>query len=853
MRSRHNFLILILFVFLSVNLFAAGYEFEMGKWMKEWTVCGPIHLESPKDNELDQQHIPGFETDYLAGIGGEENPDITAGTVISVNGEKLAFKEIVAPDSVIVLDDFVSTDENVCAYAYREIFAEKEQICYLSVACNDGGRVWFNGMLVWDEARPGGLNPDEGLVPVVIKKGKNTLLLKVEELGNVWAFCTRFLSFDSDLGAGSFFTVLTMDAKPVLHFKYDKRNLASLFKENLVTITPKFAPESVIWQGKLETEQDMVLSVPTERYAEFKLSITAQFIDGQLFQESHTFSAGNRQVFELFNDRKTKYAIVVDNNASESEQWAARELQHWLNKVSGAFFPIVNQFKESIPSIVVGCHPDVLKMFPDDMHKSEALSEAFTYKNMGPHVFIWGGSQRGTMYGVLSFLENELGLRWYTPQVTNVPEKDKYEFTYLYNHESPGIRVRNDFYYEAFDPVWAARNRVNGAMGSRKQPGGVEGYWAVHTFYRFMPPTEFYDEHPEYYSLIDGKRVHDHAQLCLTNPDVFKIVTNRLKQAMRDNPDCLIYSVSQNDWRNPCQCENCQKIARKEESEAGPLIWFVNKIAKEIEKEFPDKYVGTLAYQYTRKPCKNIKPRENVVIRLCSIECCFSHDFKSCSLNQSFMDDLQGWSAIAPHMYIWDYVVNFGHYIMPYPNFGVLQENIKTFQENNAIGIMEQAAYQSRGGEFAELRAYLISKLLWNPDCDVETVVNDFIYGYYGRSGQFIREYYDLLQGLVTPLTHIHLFMKPEDKIFTESFIIQAGEIFDRAEVIADNQDVLERVEMARLPILYLKCLYFPQQSKHDGSYTRFCEIVEREGITHYAERHQLRSKEFHDLMDSIE
>lgn len=162
---------------------------------------------------------------------------------------------------------------------------------------------------------------------------------------------------------------------------------------------------------------------------------------------------------------------------------------------------------------------------------------------------------------------------------------------------------------------WAAHNKINGAMGFRKQHGDIEGYWAVHTFYQFMPPSEFYDEHPEYYSLIDGKRIHERAQLCLTNPDVLDIITERLKQAIKENPSNLIYSVSQNDWKNPCQCNKCQAI----------------------------------------------------------------------------VDD-----------------------------------------EGGQSGIMEQSAYQSRGGEFAELRAYLISKLLWDAESNVDDVIGDFTYGYYG-------------------------------------------------------------------------------------------------------------------------
>ena len=215
------------------------------------------------------------------------------------------------------------------------------------------------------------------------------------------------------------------------------------------------------------------------------------------------------------------------------------------------------------------------------------------------------------------------------------------------------------------------------------------------------------------------------------------------------------------------------------------------------------------------------------------------------------MKDIQGWAAIAPHLYIWDYVVNFSHYILPYPNFRVLQPNLQFFRDHNAIGVMEQAAYQSRGGEFAELRAYLLAKLLWNPDCNVQDVIGDFMHGYYGRGGQYIRAYFDLLHNQITPERHIHLGLRPDDPLFTEDFIRAADGIFDRAETVADSEEILHRVEMARLPLMYLKCKRFPNQSVRDKTYQRFCEITQREGVTYYAESGQSHREAFHNAMEA--
>jgi len=565
---------------------------------------------------------------------------------------------------------------------------------------------------------------------------------------------------------------------------------------------------------------------------------------------------GKQTPYTLFRDARSEYRIAIGKNASESEHWAANELQRWLKEISGAELAVqpVEQAYTG-PQIIIGFN-DLIREKTGKTDPAD-LDESFRYFSDGPDIMIFGGKQRGTMYGVMAFLENEFGCRWYTPAVSVIPRRKEYSFSSFDHSESPGIRVRNDFYFEAFDSIWAARNRMNGAMSSRKQPGGLESYWAVHTFYPLMPPSEFYHRHPEYYSLINNKRIHEEAQLCLTNPDVLRIVTERIKKRMRESPEYLIYDVSQNDWDNPCQCDKCQAIVKKEGSESGVIIWFVNQVAEAVEKEFPGKFIGTLAYKYSRKPCRNIHPRHNVVVRLCSIECCFSHDIRSCPRNKSFLEDLEGWSAIAKNLYIWDYVVFFQHYIMPYPNILVLQPNIKIFQENNAIGIMEQAAYESRGGEFAELRSYLISRLLWNPDCNVDEAINDFMYGYYGRAGKFVRQYFDLLYGRINPDSHIHIEshlykqLAADDPLFAGDFVDRACRIFENAAKVADNDEILHRVEMASLPVLYLICKNTPAMAREDGTYKKFRQIVRREGITRYAEYGEEKNME--DFHKSVE
>ncbi len=819
-----------------------------GAFVTRWLLCGPFSSPAKTAGVPGRPAQHGLDVDFLEAAGGERAVRPQPGQTVAHEAGTANWKLHEAAGDVIGLDAAVSTRSEVVAYAYGTVECDGEQNAILAVGSNDGVRIWINGDEVWSSLVGRTLKKDEDRIPVRLKAGRNSVLLKIEELGDTWAFCCRFLPFDAarlSEGVRLFQVSCQAGQAPLLTFAGQRSIVGPLLQGAEVVAFPTSGPKVPVWTTNW-TGGELPIGVDTSSFGTYELRITQHFTGGASRTTTHLFTVGERLERTLFSGGKTDYTIVLGRDASASEQWAAQELRHWLKEVSGADFPVVTLEEPADAGaggkrppgteIIVGVSARARELLGVQFRPPPDDDEGFTYENIGPAVVIRGGRQRGTMYGVMSFLESELGLRWYTPRVAVAPKRDAWRFVNLKRTEQPGLRVRNDFYFEAFDPVWAARNRINGAMNWREQQGGLDCYWGVHTFFPLLPPAEFFERHPEYYSLIEGRRTHDRAQLCLSNPDVLRLLTERLRKVMRENPNYRIYDVSQNDWRGACQCEPCQAIARREGSESGPVLWFVNQVAEAIEAEFPGKFIGTLAYQYTRKPPATIRPRRNVLVRLCSIECCFAHPFTACPENASFVADMKAWAAVAPQIYIWDYVVNFSHYTMPYPNFRVLQPNLIFFRDHNAIGVMEQAAYQSRGGELAELRAYLIARLLWNPQCDVDAVMDDFLHGYYGRSGGHVRRYFDLLHGRLTPDTHIGLGLRPTDKLFSDQFVRDAEAIFDQAEIVADTEAVRQRVELARLPLMYLKCKRAPVLTREDGTYARLRDIMEREGVTLLAE-----------------
>lgn len=536
----------------------------------------------------------------------------------------------------------------------------------------------------------------------------------------------------------------------------------------------------------------------------------------------------------LFRGGKSNYRIVVSATASTSEQTAARELQQYIQQVSGVELPISSDLYGSGRSIIVGYNERVAAL--TGAQQPEKNDESFTYRTVEHDLLIWGGAQRGTMYGVFTFLERELGIHWLTPKYTVIPKCKQWKLPRLNRTERPFIGYRYSNYFVADGaPEWSAHTRENTKWSPVTNAyGNIEAYWGAHTMDWLVSPKEFFETHPEYFCLRDGQRYSGYGQLCLSNPEVLELCKTRLKQRIRENPDYRIYSLSQNDNFRFCQCEQCAAIEQQYGGHAGIIVWFVNQVADAVKDEFPDKYVGTFAYQYSRQPPKGIRPRENVVIRLCSIECCFAHPLDAgCPQNEAFMRDLQGWAELAPHLFIWDYIIDYAQYMAPWPNFQVLGPNIRVFGEHKAIGVFEEAQYQSAGAEFDEMKAWTVNQLLWNPEQDVDSLVNIFIGGFYGKAAPHIRDYYRLCQSLVKPDVHFGIYITENHEIYSDAFTQKAFAILSEAREAAESEEIRERVERVRMQPLYLQCMRHKAEALKDGTWQELLRLMKQYNAMH--------------------
>lgn len=504
------------------------------------------------------------------------------------------------------------------------------------------------------------------------------------------------------------------------------------------------------------------------------------------------FQCGFGNMYPVRNG-KSQYSIVISAFPTQDEFKAADYLQRYINKITGATLPIVSDKTEpQEKEIIIGKNNRLTAEFENMLTTFDG--DEFLLQTTNKKLFILGGAKKGLFYGVITLLENYFGCRKYSPAYEYIPKESTLFLPDIHFRDKPMNTYRviyGNFTADKEYKDWQRLNEIDDVFG--------EGYY-VHTFWKIIQPALYFNEHPEYFALINGERTAK--QPCLSNPEVLKIAIEHLRKEIARQPTRNVWSVSQNDNRHYCQCPECLKIIEEEGSPSGPIIRFVNKIAE----QFPDKTISTLAYTYSRQAPKRIKPLSNVQIMLCTIELNRNIPIEA-DANNSFVKDVKDWKNITSNLYLWDYTVNFSHNISPFPNIHVLQSNLQFFARS---GIKQQFQQSNTefGYDFAELKSYLISRLLWNPFLKADSVLVDFFKGYYGKSATYIKSYvYQIERETAKSQDKLNIYGSPiwhSGSFLSEKNIQYYKACFDSALLAAKDDSLLTaRVEVAYLPLRY--------------------------------------------------
>lgn len=503
-----------------------------------------------------------------------------------------------------------------------------------------------------------------------------------------------------------------------------------------------------------------------------------------------------------------EYAIVIPSNASASVSYAAAELKRYVRRLTDAELPIVTDEADLPPkAIILGNTRHTAGI--SGLCRPALGEEGFRITARPPHLLVEGSSVRGVLFGVYELLERFGGVGWYASWMTDVPELDSFAVPGDFSDsQRPAFDYRNLYFGDATGGDFAAHLRVNGDSnhlldrhGRNSRHRFVRGLGACHTLPSLMPHQEFFDTHPEYFAMVDGKRIPD-GQLCLTNPDVIRILTERVLERIADDPVAPYYGVSCADTLKWCECPRCVAAYNATESLSGPLIALVNHIAHEVDLKHSGKTIETLAYRHTRKPPKNIRVRPNVLICFCTFFCDFKDPLRTGAnaMSRRTLSDLEGWSALTGNIMVWDYMGNYMHNLMPHPDALAYQDNLRLYRDAGAKKIIDLGV--SRTSDFAPLKAWLLSKLLWNPDEDVPALLDRFFAGYFGKAAPLVRRYFDELYLLprdteAMPLT---FYEDIDEGNLTDEFLSRAIATLSEAEkAVEDDPPRASNVRLAKL------------------------------------------------------
>ena len=524
---------------------------------------------------------------------------------------------------------------------------------------------------------------------------------------------------------------------------------------------------------------------------------------------------------------ETDFVIVTADGADSCIMSAVEELQTYLEKICGAEFEHITESGYTGGKAIVVGETD---LGITDTDPTAIGEDGFLLYSNGNQLVILGEDSRGTLYGVYTFLEEYLGVRWFTPTLEVVPESENIVIDAGINRiVEPSFVLRRNACPGTNEKHYA-RNKINVTYWDEmKDYGGAMTYvlWDV-TFTELVPDALF-AEHPEYFALnTDGTRTTDH--VCVSNPEVLEVAVKNAREAILNCPrDSKYIHIGQKDNQNYCHCETCEGIYEKYGAVSAATILFTNAFADALDDEFPDFTFTFYSYLETERPPTDLtlKCNPNVVPVLCGLHhACRSHKLTECgaqdiNTGNEFMmlygdheptiaQDFADWTKIADRTFIYDYTINFLNTAQFFSNLETMQSTMEYMYDIGITGFTYNCG-DGHSAAFNELRNYLLCKLQWDVNADVEYHMMDFMNAYYGEAAApYIKEILDIQAAQIKATAHAFDFdWHYQSGFYPIHTISQLDNLWKKALSADVTDEQLFNVETANLSWEYFKANQF--------------------------------------------
>ena len=470
------------------------------------------------------------------------------------------------------------------------------------------------------------------------------------------------------------------------------------------------------------------------------------------------------EITSFVTNGKTDYKIAIPTKASECEKYAAEELRKYIQKSTGATLPIITDASDVSLGQKIVSIGDTKLFRASGLETSNLNTDGFRLKTDGETLLIKGERDRGTLYGVYDFLEKYIGARFLSAEFEHIPAVETITLYKSDVTEIPDFALRTRFANEiSMNLAGAARMRLvgpfnaEGAASAKFGGGYKDDFIGTMHAYNSLVDYEVYGElHPEWFATPTNNAGEGdpYPQWCLSNGltddgtisneenTLAKAAIAAVKNRVLGNSTGKYVGFGQNDNRNVCMCDNCERQRALFGGYSGHTVAFTNAVANAVDASLKadginrEMYYVTYAYMYTvdapnmDAPKSQLAvPNDNVYVQLCPYYDFFNSPLFDMENNFSFADSTTKWSKITDNFLIFDYTMNFSHELLWYPNFSVLKPNIDWYKELGVNGVVSSGSgesYESR------LQTYLFSKLQWNSNRDVTALIREFNALYFG-------------------------------------------------------------------------------------------------------------------------
>lgn len=486
----------------------------------------------------------------------------------------------------------------------------------------------------------------------------------------------------------------------------------------------------------------------------------------------------------LFDEGEARAIIVVAADATRAEWTAARELAACLNKLTGTRFNILDEKYGEVegPTILVGATKRAVRL---GIVPKQA--ERWVVRKNEQSLIICGGSPRGTLYAAYHFLEDELGVRWWTPWAETTPWLKSIRIGDLNLSGLPAFRYRDVYVVEQNSPAFfrfMARNRINGHFSY--VPPEFGGSIRFGSSAKLGSMSVF---------LPDG-----------TTRDASNLVDALERRAEEEKKDARrrgfsapeLYDLSPSDFSSDGAG-----------GRAKAFFSLLGQVSGKIRERSPKRAIEFVAFDGYLAPPADLKLDGNVIARVCDHPTNDYHPLLTEPItapsHARFRKALERWGRCGCELFVWEYLAPFARARgMPVSTVSVMGVNYPFYLHSGVTGVFSQTGLPALGGLY-DMTLWIQTKLMENPSRDVNELMKEFANGYYGdAAGPLIVEYARSLETAAKGWPLAVDSRLADFNFLSYSFVLEQQELFDEAVDEVHREPMLRtRVEEARVSLDY--------------------------------------------------